>query len=148
MHTKFKADNSALDPYVYASPKSSDTFFPPPAPLCMHGMRNDCTVEQCRLRFQHTKSSVVYSSAPKGPAPTLAMPVPANPTEKSVSISQPRQFGADDRGQSEMCFSQLTNAARMYPPLDESTALALARASAGGAMIAGDLGQGRSDMAL
>ena len=73
------------------------------------------------------------------------MPVPANPTAKSVLLSQPRQFGAHDKGPSEMCFSQLTNAARMYPPLDEPTALALARASAGGAMIGGDLGQGKFD---
>jgi len=107
-------------------------------------MRDDCPVEQCRIRVQHTDSSVIYSSAPNRPVPTLAMPVPANLTSKNPLLSQTRQFGTHDEGPSELCFSQLTNGAHMYPPFDESTASALARASAGGAMIAGNLGQGRS----
>ena len=110
-------------------------------------MRDDCPFEQCRLRVQHTDSSVIYSSAPKRPVPTLAMPVPTNPTTKHVLLSQPRQFGTHDMGPSEMGFSQLTNAAHMSPSLNETTASALARASAGGEMIPGGLGQGRSDPA-
>ena len=109
-------------------------------------MRDDCPVEQCRTRAQHTDSSVIYSSAPNRPVPTLAMPVPANLTTKNALLSQTRQFRTHDKGPSEMYFPQLTNGALMYPPLGESTASALARASAGGAMIAGDLGPGRSDV--
>src|SRR5712691_6333281 len=123
MHTTFKAANSASEPHFFVPPKFSDAHFLPQL-RCVSTACADCPVEQCGLRDQHTDSSVIYLSAPKRRVPTLAMPVPTNPTTENVLLSQPRQFGTHDNGPSEMCFSQLTNAAHtgMYPPLDESTA--------------------------
>ena len=106
-------------------------------------MRDDCPVEQCRIQVQHANPSIIYSSALKGPVPTLAMPVPANSTPTNVSFSQQRQFGAPDNRQREMCIPQHTSPNPLHPPpLDEASAVMRARASSGGAMDEMELGQG------
>ena len=148
MDTTFKA-NSTFGPRVHVPPKSSDVAFPPSpsAPLCRHGMRGDCPIEQCRIRVQHANPSVLYSTPLKGPMPTPRTPVPASPTAKNVSLTQPRQFGVHDKGPKEIRISQLARPAPLHLPLDESTLPVFTRAPSGSAMAGGDLSQGRSNAA-
>jgi len=147
MDTTFKA-NSAFGPRVHVPPKSSDAFPPSSsAPLCRHGMRDDCPIEQCRIRVQHTNPSVLYSTPLKGPMATPRTPVSANPMAKNVSLTQPRQFGVHDKGPKEIRISQLARPAPLHLPLDESTSPVFTRAPSGGAMAGGDLSQGRSNAA-
>ena len=148
MDTTFKA-NSTFGPRVHVPPKSSDVAFPPSssAPLCRHGMRDDCPIEHCRIRVQHVNPSVLYSTPLKGPMATPRTPVSANPTAKNVSLTQPRQFGAHDKGHKEIRISQLTRPAPLRIPLDESTSPAFTRVPSGGAMAGGDLSQSRSNAA-
>ena len=144
MHTTFKA-NSALG-YVPLS-NSSDALSPPlsPAPLCGHGMRDDCPVEQCRIRAQHANPYVIYSSALKSPVPASVIAKPGNSTPTNVSFPQARQFGPHGKGQSEMRISQYTNLTPLHPPpIDEASAAMLERASSGGASSEMELEQGNS----
>ena len=146
MDTTFKA-NSAFGPRVHVPPKSSDAFPPSPsAPLCRHGMRDDCPIEHCRIQVQHANPSVLYSTPLKGPMPTPRTPVSANPTAKN-SLAQPRQFGAHDKGPKEIRISQLARPAPLHLPLDESTFPVFTRPPTRGAMAGGDLSQGRSNAA-
>jgi hypothetical protein len=113
-----------------------------PAPLCKHGMRDDCPVEQCRIRAQQDNPYVIYSSAPKAPVPTS---MTAKPGNSNVSFPQARQFGTHGKGQSEMRVSQYTNPTPLHPPpIDEASAAMLGRASSGGAMSEMELDQGNS----
>jgi hypothetical protein len=134
MHTTFKA-NSALG-YV-PLPNASDGL--PPlslTPLCKHGMRDDCPVDQCRTRAQQANSSVIYSSGP-------VLAVPGNPTPTNISFPQARQSGTHGEGQSETRISQYTNPTTLHPPpIDEASAAMLARASSGGATSEMELEKG------
>jgi hypothetical protein len=97
-------------------------------------MRDDCPVEQCRVRAQYANPSVIYSSARKAPVPTPIMTLPTNSTPTNVSFPQLRQFGTHDKGQSDMYISQHTNPTPSRPSFDEASAAMLASASSGGEM--------------
>jgi hypothetical protein len=108
-------------------------------------MRDDCPVEQCRIRALHANPSVIYSSAIKGPAPMPVIAASGNSTPTNVPFPQPRQFGTHNKGQREMCISKYTNPTPLYPPpLDEASAAMLAHASSGGAMAGIELEEGNS----
>jgi len=86
-----------------------------PGPLCRHGMRDDCPVEQCH--FQNAKPSL-YSSALKGPATTT--PTQVGLTATNDPLAQFREFGTHDKSPGETYRFQQATAASSYSTVNDS----------------------------
>ncbi|KAH9988844.1 hypothetical protein BJV77DRAFT_723618 [Russula vinacea] len=107
------------------------TLFKPSSPLCRHGMRNDCPVEQCH--FQNTEPTLLYSTALKGPAPAAL--TQDRLTATNDSFAQSHQFGTHDKFPGETYRFQHAKATPLYPAVNDSAAPLLSRTSGTGTTV-------------
>ncbi|KAI0290365.1 hypothetical protein BC826DRAFT_1027265 [Russula brevipes] len=112
-------------------------------PLCRHGMRDDCPVQQCH--FRHANPSPLYSSVLKGPIATRATPGPTSPAATNGSFAQGHQFEMHDRRSSEAYHFQ-----RARPSIDDSAAPLFSHASSTNMTVrtdsAGPMGAGANGL--
>jgi len=86
------------------------TQFKPNVPLCRHGMRDDCPVQQCS--FRNSKPNVLYSSAFKGSTPTTSA------LDKLIAMDRRMH----DKFSGEACRFQHASATPSHPVVSDSAA--------------------------
>jgi hypothetical protein len=98
--------------FTYLQPRGPLMLFFASAPLCRHGMRDDCPVPQCH--FRNTKPLVLYSSAIKEPTP--ATPAPGDLTTANGLLAQ---LGTHDKFSGETYRFQHETAAPLNPTVND-----------------------------